>query len=143
MAAALPRGLRRHVHPEEVTITVGGKQALALLQAILDPGSEVDDPDPGLADVRRGGARRGGTAVFVPLHDEDGYRGARRAWRARSDQTRAVMVNSPCNPTGAVIEPAELLKLARLAKQKGFGLVYDDTYAQLTFGPTACSSSRR
>jgi len=49
-------------------------------------------------------------------------------------KTRAVMVNSPSNPTGAVIEPGELLKLARLAKQRGFWLLYDDTYAHLTFG---------
>ena len=77
----------------------------------------------------------GGTPVFVPTHVKDGFRvTASAVARKVGPKTRAVMVNSPSNPTGAVIEPAELLKLARLAKQKGFWLLYDDTYAHLTFG---------
>ena len=46
---------------------------------------------------------------------------------------RAVVINSPSNPTGAVIEPVELLKIARLARRHGFWLLYDDTYAHLVF----------
>jgi aspartate aminotransferase len=46
-----------------------------------------------------------------------------------------VVVNSPSNPTGAVVDPAELVKLARLARRHGFWLLYDDTYAHLVFRP--------
>ena len=122
--------------PEEVTIGVGGKQALALLyMAILDRGSEVVIPIPAWPTFAEAARVAGGTPVFVPLHVEDGYRvSASAVARKVGPKTRAVMVNSPSNPTGAVIEPAELLKLARLAKQKGFWLLYDDTYAHLTFG---------
>jgi aspartate aminotransferase len=122
--------------PEEVTIGVGGKQALALLyMAILDRGSEVVIPIPAWPTFAEAARVAGGTPVFVPLHVKDGYRvSASAVARKVGPKTRAVMVNSPSNPTGAVIEPAELLKLARLAKQKGFWLLYDDTYAHLTFG---------
>src|SRR4029453_5651701 len=122
--------------PEEVTIGVGGKQALALLyMAILDRGSEVVIPIPAWPTFAEAARVAGGTTVFVPLHVKDGCRvSASAGARKVGPKTRAVMVNSPSNPTGAVIEPAELLKLARLAKQKGFWLLYDDTYAHLTFG---------
>jgi aspartate aminotransferase len=121
--------------PEEVTIGVGGKQALALLYvAILDRGSEIVIPIPAWPTFAEAARVVGGAPIFVPTHVEDGYRvTASAVARKLGPKTRAVMVNSPSNPTGAVIEPAELLKLARLAKQKGFWLIYDDTYAHLTF----------
>jgi aspartate/methionine/tyrosine aminotransferase len=46
---------------------------------------------------------------------------------------RAVLVNSPGNPTGAVIDSRELLAIARMAKKGRFALLYDDTYARMTF----------
>ena len=59
---------------------------------------------------------------------------ARLISRALTRRTRAVIVNSPSNPTGAVLEPKELLALARLARRRGFTILYDDTYARLAFG---------
>jgi len=121
---------------EEVVVGVGGKQALALLyQAILDRGSEVVIPIPAWPTFAEAARVAGGVPVFVTLHVKDGYRvTASAVARKLGPKTRAVLVNSPSNPTGAVIPPAELLKLARLAKQRGFWLVYDDTYAHLSFG---------
>ena len=120
---------------EEVVVGVGGKQALALLyQAILDRGSEVVIPIPAWPTFAEAARVAGGVPAFVPLHVEDGYRvSASAVARKVGPKTRAVLINSPSNPTGAVIPPAELLKLARLAKQRGFWLVYDDTYAHLSF----------
>jgi aspartate aminotransferase len=48
-------------------------------------------------------------------------------------RTRAVILNSPSNPTGAVVEPDELWALARLARRRGVALLYDDTYAHLIY----------
>lgn len=120
---------------EQVTVTVGGKQALALLyQAILDGGSEIVIPIPAWPTFSEAARVVGGKPVLVPLSVKDGFRiTARAVARAVGPKTRAVMVNSPSNPTGAVIDPDELLKLARLAKQRGFWLLYDDTYAHLVF----------
>ncbi len=122
--------------PEEVTVAVGGKQALALLyQAILDRGSEVVVPIPAWPTFAEAARVAGASPVFVPLKVEEGFRlTARAVARKVGPRTRAVVVNSPSNPTGAVIDPEELLELARLAKKKNFWLLYDDTYAHLVFG---------
>jgi aspartate aminotransferase len=122
--------------PEEVTVTVGGKQALALLyQAVLDPKSEVVVPIPAWPTFAEAARVAGATPVFVPLVERTGFRlTARAVAKALTPRTRAVVVNSPSNPTGAVVEPVELLRIARLARKHGFWLVYDDTYAHLVFG---------
>jgi aspartate aminotransferase len=133
--------------PEEVSVAVGGKQALALLyQAILDRGSEVVVPAPAWPTFAEAARVAGATPVFVTLTDRTGFRVTARAIaKALTPRTRAVVVNSPSNPTGAVIDPEELLKVARLAKKHGFWLLYDDTYAHLVFrqgGPPALQAVR-
>lgn len=121
--------------PEQVTVTVGGKQALAVLyQAILDRGSEVVIPTPAWPTFAEAARVAGGKPVFVPLAEKNGFRvTSRSVARAMGPKTRAIVVNSPCNPTGAVVDPEELLKIARLARGKGVVLLYDDTYAHLVF----------
>ncbi len=121
--------------PEEVCVAVGGKQALALLyQAVLDRGSEVVVPVPAWPTFAEAARVAGAVPVFVPLRQENGLRPTAAAVARRiTPRTRAVVVNSPSNPTGAVIEPEELHKIARLARRHGFWLVYDDTYAHLVF----------
>jgi aspartate aminotransferase len=116
--------------PEEVCVAVGGKQALALLyQAILDRGSEIVVPIPAWPTFAEAARVAGAIPVFVPLNVRNALRvTARGVARAITPKTRAVVVNSPSNPTGAVVEPQELLK------------IYDDTYAHLVFrtaGPPA------
>jgi aspartate aminotransferase len=128
--------------PEEVTVAVGGKQALAVLyQAILDRGCEVVVPIPAWPTFAEAARVAGGTPAFLRLAERAGFRlSARAVAKALTPRTRAVVVNSPSNPTGAVVEPGELLKIARLARKHGFWLVYDDTYAHLVFrtgGPPA------
>ena len=123
--------------PEEVTVAVGGKQALALLcQAILDRGREIVVPVPAWPTFAEAARVAGGTPVFVPLAERNGFRVTARAVAgAITPRTRAVVVNSPSNPTGAVVDPDELVKIARLARKHGFWLLYDDTYAHLVFRP--------
>ncbi len=123
--------------PEEVTVAVGGKQALALVyQAILDRGSEVVVPIPAWPTFAEAARVAGGVPVFVTLTGRHAFRvTARAVATAITPKTRAVVVNSPSNPTGAVVDPGELLKIARLAKKHGFWLLYDDTYARLVFRP--------
>jgi len=141
LRAAVTHRYREDFHvdfaPEEVTVAVGGKQALALLyQAILDRGSEIVVPIPAWPTFAEAARVAGGTPVFVPLAEKNGFRvTARAVTRAITPKTRAVVVNSPSNPTGAVVAPEELLKIARLAKKHGFWLLYDDTYAHLVFRP--------
>jgi aspartate aminotransferase len=123
--------------PEQVTITVGGKQALALLYtAILDRGSEVVVPTPCWPTFAEAARIAGGRPALLPLSQKNGFRlTARVLKRAIGRRTRAVLVNSPCNPTGAVVDPDELVSIARLARRHGFFLVFDDTYSHLIFRP--------
>lgn len=121
--------------PEEVAITVGGKQALYLAgQALLDAGDEVIVPSPCWPTFTEAVRLAGGRPVLAPAREADGFAvTARLLGKAVDPRTRAVILNSPCNPTGAVVEPEELLAIGGLARRRGFTLVYDDTYAQLAF----------
>ncbi len=125
-----------HVAPEEVVITVGGKQGLALVyQAIVDRGSQVVVPIPAWPTFAEAARIAGGAPVLLPLSAARGFRlTARAVAGALSPRTRAVIVNSPANPTGAVVDSRELAAIARLARRHGFWLLYDDTYARLAFG---------
>ncbi len=126
---------RLELAPEDVVVTVGGKQGLAVVtQAILDRGSEVVVPVPAWPTFAEAARIAGGTAVLLPLPERMGFRlTARALGKAITSRTRAVVVNSPSNPTGAVVELQELVAIARLARRHGFWLLYDDTYAQLSF----------
>ncbi len=121
--------------PEEVAITVGGKQALYLAgQALLDAGDEVIVPSPCWPTFTEAVRLAGGRPVLAPTREADGFAvTARLLGKAVGPRTRAMILNSPCNPTGAVVEPEELLAIGGLARRRGFTLVYDDTYAQLAF----------
>ena len=139
LRAAVAARYRQDFHvafaPEEVAITVGGKQALYLAgQALLDPGDEVIVPSPCWPTFTEAVRLAGGRPVLAPTREADGFAvTARLLGKAAGPRTRAVILNSPCNPTGAVVEPEELLAIGGLARRRGFTLVYDDTYAQLAF----------
>lgn len=122
--------------PEEVAITMGGKQALSLVcHALLDRGDEVVIPTPHWPTFSEAVRLAGGRPVVAQTREKDGFRvSARLVAKAVTTRTRAVLVNSPGNPTGAVIEEAELLAIARMAQKQKFTLLYDDTYARMTFG---------
>lgn len=122
--------------PEEVAVTMGGKQALYLVcNALLDRGDEVVIPTPHWPTFSEAVRLAGGRPVVAQTREKDGFRvTARLVARAITTRTKAVLVNSPGNPTGAVIEDAELLAIARMAQRQKFTLLYDDTYARMTFG---------
>lgn len=121
--------------PEETIITCGGKQGLynAIL-ALVEPGDEVLVPTPYWVSfpeqVRLAGAR----PVLVDTREEDGF--ALRAGavaEALTERTRIVVVNSPSNPSGAVIDRADMEGLARLALERGLWILFDECYAALVY----------
>jgi aspartate aminotransferase len=123
----------------ETAVTVGGKQALYLVaQCLVDAGSEVVIPTPHWATLSETVRLAGGRPVLARAREADGFRvTARLVGRFVTPKTRAVILNSPANPTGAVIEPEEFLALARMARRRGFTLIYDDTYSRLSFDGAA------
>jgi aspartate aminotransferase len=121
---------------EEVGITVGGKQALYLAcQVLLDRGDEVVIPAPYWPTFPEAVRLAGARPVFVHAREEDGFKvTARMIGRATSPRTKAVILNSPANPTGAILEPGELRSIGHLAARRRLFVLYDDTYAHLTYG---------
>ncbi len=127
--------------PEEVAITIGGKQALYLVcQVLLDRGDEVVIPSPYWPTFPEAVRLAGARPVFVHAREEDGFKvTARMIARALTPRTRAVILNSPANPTGAVLDRGELHAIGRMAAHRRFTVVYDDTYAHLTYGGARAS----
>jgi len=123
----------------EVAITAGGKQALYLAcQALLDRGDEAIIPSPHWPTFSEAVRLAGARPVLVPADEKDGFEvTARMVARAITAKTRAVILNSPSNPTGAVIDPEALRAIGQLARRRKFALLYDDTYARLGFGSGA------
>ncbi len=123
--------------PSEVAITIGGKQALYLVcQALLDRGDEMVLPAPYWPTFAECPRLAGARPAIVRAKQEDGFAvTARLVAKAITPKTRAILINSPSNPTGAVVDAEDLLSLARLCRRRKITLLYDDTYARLSFEP--------
>lgn len=129
------------VEPDEVLVTAGASEALWLaLLATTDPGDEVLVPEPFYAPYQGLLAAAGLTLVPVPpgpgLDPPDPAE-----LRARvTPRTRAILLCSPANPSGAVWERAALTAAGELARQAGLYLLSDETYREIVFdGPRATS----
>lgn len=142
IAAKLRRENRVSVAPEQVLVTSGASEALHLaLMALVDPGDEVLIPDPGFVSYGPLTRAAGGRPVGVPLRRDmtlDPERVASRITR----KTRAVVVNSPANPTGAVERPEDLKALAEMAERKRFMLISDEVYEAFVYEGEHASPAR-
>ncbi|HVP66590.1 MAG TPA: pyridoxal phosphate-dependent aminotransferase [Anaeromyxobacteraceae bacterium] len=121
--------------PGEVLVSCGGKHALYnLFQALLNPGDEVVIFAPywvSYADMVR---LADGVPVIVQTRHEDGFEPSHESIKkAISPRTRAVIVNSPSNPTGAVFGRATLQNIIREVKGKDIVVVTDDIYDRLVY----------
>lgn len=114
--------------PSETVICVGGKQALYnVMLTICDPGDEVLIPVPAWPTFSDQVTLVGGTPVHVPL--PTGYRLRQEDLEPYlSPRTRAIVLNSPSNPTGAAMDPAEVRRITELAVGRGIYVISDETY---------------
>jgi len=122
--------------PEQVVVSNGAKQCLYnCFQALLDEGDEVILFTPAWMSYPEMVALAGGTPVAVPTREEDGWvPDPERLARAITPRTRAVIVNSPSNPTGAVLQPGALGALATvLERHPDIVVVTDDIYEKLLY----------
>ncbi len=128
--------------PADVAVTVGAKGALfQLALARFESGDEVVLPTPAWVSFEEHIRFTGATPVAVPLSSEDGFRIHADALIERfGDRTRAVLVNSPSNPTGGVIGHADLERLARACAERGIVLIADETYERFVYGPEGHAS---
>lgn len=123
------------ISEQEVLVTtsscIGMSQAL---MGILNPGDEVIVFGPYFADYASQAALAGGRAVEVPTYEADAYRPQEDALRrAITPKTRAMIVNTPCNPTGAAYDMDTLQMLARVAQEYDLLILADEIYTRYLY----------
>ncbi|MGE0447190.1 MAG: pyridoxal phosphate-dependent aminotransferase [Vicinamibacterales bacterium] len=125
------------ITPAEVLFTVGGKQALfnAAL-ALYDPGDEVITHSPYWPTIPEQVKLAGATPIIVPTSQDDGFTVHADAILAKiTPKTKAIIINSPTNPTGGLIDEPTLGRIADAAAAKGIWIIVDLCYEQLIYDP--------
>jgi aspartate aminotransferase len=120
---------------DEVIVTAGGKQALhTAVLALFQEGDDVLIPSPYWVSFPEMVKLSGARAVTVPTSSAQGFRlAARDVEAAATPATRGVIVNTPNNPTGAVMDPEEVEAVVRLAARRGWVVLFDECYDRFVF----------
>jgi N-succinyldiaminopimelate aminotransferase len=122
---------------ELVQVMSGATAALSVISdALLEPGEEVMIPAPFWPLIRGTVRRRGGRAIEVPFFDRlhcDGFDPERALEDAISPKTTAIYVNTPHNPTGAILPSSVLEAIARVARRHQLWIFCDEVYEDLYF----------
>jgi aspartate aminotransferase len=128
-----------NIAPTEVLVTVGGKQALfnAAL-ALFDPGDEVIIHAPCWPTIPAQVKLMGATPVIVMTRSDEGFAvHAEAVMAAITPRTKAIILNSPCNPTGALIDEGTVAQIGDAAAARGIWIIVDLCYEQLVYEPMA------
>ena len=132
------RTYRVAVSPDQILVTAGTSPAMLLLfTGLLSAGDEVVLTDPHYACYPNFVRYADAVPVYVPTPESEGWSLRAEAARERlTRRTRAIMVNSPANPTGVVTSASRLAALAELADRQGCWIVSDEIYHGLSYeGP--------
>src|SRR5580704_12388854 len=121
--------------PEEAVFTTGGKLALFnAVQVLVDHGDEVILPVPYWVSYKDIIQYGGGKVVFLQTDEAENFRVTADAIeKAITPRTKAIILNSPSNPTGSVIAPADLERIVKLAHERGIYLLLDECYVYLQY----------
>jgi aspartate aminotransferase len=121
--------------PDECLITVGGKHAIFnLTQALLNPGDEVVIPVPYWVTYRDVVNYAGGKCVFVETDENNGFAlTAAMIEPHLTDRTKMAIINSPSNPSGALVERGEFEKIFRMTSARGIYLLTDECYCKFLY----------
>ena len=120
---------------EEVIASAGGKHALFnAIQVLVDQGDEVILPVPYWVSFKDIVRYAGGNCVLLQAGEENGFRvTAEMVARLVTPRTKAIILNSPSNPSGAVMSPEDMTEVVRLAHQRGIWLLSDECYVYLNY----------
>lgn len=125
-----------HYAPEtEIQITVGAMEGLYLtLCALINPGEEVIIPSPHWVNYCHMTELLGGKPVLVSADEaHDFVVRAEDILAAVSTKTRAIIINSPNNPTGTVYDPETLEAISRIAKERDIAVIFDECYKSILY----------
>jgi aspartate aminotransferase len=124
--------------PEETIATVGGKQAIFEgIAAVVDPGDEVLLPAPYWVSFPEIVHFAGGTPVLVDTEPNGFQLTAEMVAEHVTPKTKLLVVNSPNNPTGAVVPPAELRRIVEVCAERDVWVLSDDCYLYFVYPPVA------
>jgi aspartate/methionine/tyrosine aminotransferase len=128
------RGVR--VGADNVCVVPGGKPIMFFtMMALLEPGDEVIYPNPGFPIYESVIEFLGAVAVPMPLVESRSFSFDLDLFESKlSSRTRMVVLNSPANPTGGVIPPADLARLADLLRDRDVVILSDEIYSRIFYG---------
>jgi arginine:pyruvate transaminase len=141
IAGHLSRRSGHDVDQHQIVYTAGTQQGLFVVMATLvEAGHEVLVPDPYYATYESVVASTGATFVPVPTLPEDGFHLKAEALEAAiTPRSRVLLLNTPSNPTGAVLSPDEIDAIGEVCERHDLWIVCDEVYADLTFEAHFCS----
>lgn len=119
----------------EVMASVGGKHALFnAIQALVDHGDEVILPVPYWVSFKDIIRYAGGSCAMLPSDEAAGFRvTAEMVARLVTPRTKLILLNSPGNPSGAVMSPEDLTEVVRFAHERGIWVLSDECYVYLNY----------
>ena len=128
----------RYSPEDEIVITVGGSEALVVAcSAILDPGDEVILPTPCFVSYQGVITLVGGVPVEIPSRMENNFMpDPEELENAVTDRTKAILLNFPCNPTGAIADKETLTAIGKIAEKHDLVVISDEIYDRLVYGST-------
>lgn len=120
---------------DEIIVTTGAKHSLyTLFQAIIDEGDEVIIPTPYWVSYPEQVKLAGGTPVYVTGKEENAFKiTAEQLEQAVTNKTKAIVINSPSNPTGMIYTREELAAIGEVCIKHGLLIVSDEIYEKLIF----------
>jgi aspartate aminotransferase len=125
-----------HIHCQagNVLITPTKHAIFMSMLALVDEGDEVIIPDPLWGTFDACARLAGGKVRCVSLNEEEGFRlDPQRISESINRKTKMLVVNSPCNPTGAVAKRRDLEEIAKLARENNFYVLADEIYERLIY----------
>ena len=132
------------VDPDWVVVTTGASEALSVLYCLAtEPGAAIALPHPGFPGFAAMARAWGLTVTGYELERRNKFaQTADLVLTAVNEKTRLVLVNTPHNPTGAVMAPLEVARLAAALAERGIPLIVDEVYHPLYFGAAAASAAK-
>ncbi len=137
IARYMQRKYQLTYNPEkEILVTVGGSEAIDLcIRAVVTPGDEVIIPQPSYVCYEPMTQLAGGVPVIVETKAQDDFKLTPAQLEAAiTEKTKALILPYPCNPTGGIMERADLEAIAAVLREKNILVISDEIYSELTFG---------
>ncbi|MFW5787860.1 MAG: pyridoxal phosphate-dependent aminotransferase [Halanaerobiales bacterium] len=126
---------RIQIEPEEILLTAGGTQALfSTFYVLLNPGDELIVPDPGFLVYGSQVNLVGGNPVYLPIREENHFQiDPKELKKLITSKTKAILLNSPSNPTGMVIDKKIMKEVSQIAIENDLFIISDELYEDILF----------